>query len=244
MTPLIAYLAKNDSTDLMMLESDLTLAHGINCANIRKLERVVGKKNIIKAISYLLLRLSENFNMKGKFTSEQAAITAIDLFEIFGYESLEDVVLMFKYVRQGRIGDGKDFKLDSQAVFNKWVPQYLDLKAQERENNHNKTKGELSGMTSFNWAPEDIEKFQVNEKMQRLDQSFGKRMKEAFKTDHLPKPKLNESINLNFHKEAKADVKNRKTEDLILFLRSEEKSNPPDKVLMAIVQEELNHRNQ
>ena len=49
-TPLIAYLAENDSTDLVMLESDLTLSHGINCAQIRKLERVVGKKNIIKAI--------------------------------------------------------------------------------------------------------------------------------------------------------------------------------------------------
>lgn len=133
---------------------------------LNKLSTLIEKKNVVKAIAYLAARLSENFNVGKKFTPEQSSIMALDLFEILGYETLEDVVLMFKYARQGRIGDGKDFKLDSQTVFHKWIPEYLELKAIERENQHNKQKGENNSLPK--WSKEDIEKFKISNKKETL----------------------------------------------------------------------------
>src|SRR5690606_5513897 len=60
---------------------------------------------------------------------------AADIMEKYPYETLEDIVLMLKLVRQGKIGDGKDYKLDGQNILgkNKWMDQYLDLKYAELE---------------------------------------------------------------------------------------------------------------
>lgn len=138
--PLINCLATQDDAELLIIESDLTIAKAMNSTSIQKVGKIIEKRNVVKAITYLTLRLAENFNMKGKFNESQAAILSIDLYEIFGYETLEDVVLMYKLARQGKIGDGKDFKLDGQTVLHKWVPAYLELKAIERENQHQNRK--------------------------------------------------------------------------------------------------------
>lgn len=135
-------LVENNPTKLVLFEGELTISKAMNGNTLNKLSTQIEKKNVIKAIAYLTLRLSENFNVGKKFTASQASIMALDLFEVFGYETLEDVMLMFKYARQGRIGDGKDFKLDSQTVFHKWIPAYLELKAKEREDQHLKEKYE------------------------------------------------------------------------------------------------------
>ena len=113
----------------------------------------------------------------------------MDLFEIFGYETIEDVVLMFKYARQGRIGDGKDFKLDSQTVFHKWVPEYLELKSIERENQHNKQKGEYNSLPK--WSSEDVEKFKIsnNKETQTVKPTgLGERSKKHFDTPNYTSP--------------------------------------------------------
>jgi hypothetical protein len=144
---LMSCLAKNDTSELIVFESDLTVSKAMDGIQLNKLSTQIEKKNVIKAIAYLALRLSENFNVGKKFTPTQASMMALDLFEVFGFETLEDVVLMFKYARQGRIGDGKDFRLDSQTVFHKWIPAYLELKAQERENQHQKVKDDFKGIT-------------------------------------------------------------------------------------------------
>lgn len=137
---LIKSLANNNQKALVEIESGLTVSTAMDSTSIRKLDRSIGKKNIVKAISYLTLRLAENFNMRGNFNDIQAAVLANDLFEVFGYETLEDVVMMYKLARQGKIGDGRDFKLDGQTVLHKWVPAYLELKAIERENQHQNRK--------------------------------------------------------------------------------------------------------
>src|ERR1700754_3282967 len=119
---LIECLASNNTPDLISFEGDLTLSTAMDGVRLSKLANIIEKKNVVKAITYLTVRLAENFNVGKKFTVDQASVMAIDLFEVFGYETLEDVLLMFRYARQGKIGDGKDFKLDSQTVFHKWVP--------------------------------------------------------------------------------------------------------------------------
>lgn len=116
----------------------------MNGTSLNKISKIIDKKNVIKIIAYLTTRLSENFNVGKKFTTEQATIMAFDLFEIFGFETIEDIVLMFKMARQGKIGDGKDFKLDSQTIFHKWVPEYLELKAEQREKEHQDNKKSIN----------------------------------------------------------------------------------------------------
>lgn len=163
---LMKCLVANNSAELVFFESDLTIDKAMDGIRLSKLSNLIEKRNVIKAIAYLTARLSENFNVGKKFTPEQSSIMALDLFEVFGYETLEDVVLMFKYARQGRIGDGKDFKLDSQTVFHKWIPDYLELKAIEREKQHNKQKGEHK--SNPEWSKEDVEKFKVSNKSETL----------------------------------------------------------------------------
>jgi hypothetical protein len=189
---LIECLASNNTSELIHFESDLTITKAIEGTRLNKLATVIEKKNVIKAITYLTARLADNFNVGKKFTIEQSSLMALDLFDVFGYETLEDVVLMFKYARQGRIGDGKDFKLDSQTVFHKWVPEYLELKAVERENQHNKQKGENNSLPK--WSMEDVEKFKVSDKKETLttkSTGLGERSKKNFDTPEYKSPIVN-----------------------------------------------------
>lgn len=126
-------MGTNDFMGFMTIESDLTVSKALNGTLLHSLQKKISKANVLKSISFLITNFNNNFNAKGKLTNEQIFVLSTDLFELFKYESLEDVMLLFKYARQGKIGDGKDFKLDSQTVFHKWMPEYLELKAIERE---------------------------------------------------------------------------------------------------------------
>lgn len=141
---MISILLNNNESDLIFFEGELSVSSAMNGTTLNKISKIIDKKNVIKIIAYLTTRLSENFNVGKKFTTEQATIMAFDLFEIFGFETIEDIVLMFKMARQGKIGDGKDFKLDSQTVFHKWIPEYLELKAEQREKEHQDNKKKIN----------------------------------------------------------------------------------------------------
>ena len=145
-------MVSHNNGALVLFENELTIAIAMEGTSLRKLSNSIDKNNVIKSIAYLTNRLSENFNVGKKFTADQSLVMAYDLFDVFGYETLEDVVLMFKLARQGKIGDGKDFKLDSQTVFHKWIPDYLNLKAEFRENEHLLAKKKIDTLekaTSF-----------------------------------------------------------------------------------------------
>lgn len=154
-------MAANDDLAVTAFESDLTVEKAMDGITLRKISTIAGTANVLKAVVYLILRLSANFNVGKKFTDEQAAVMAGDLLEVFSYETLEDVAMMFKMARQGRLGDGKDYKLDSQTVFHKWVPEYLEKKAEIRENKHIQMKNEMNSQPEI--SIDDI-------KQRRLDQ--------------------------------------------------------------------------
>ena len=118
----------------------------IDGTNIKKLEKVVGEIATITAICYLLNRFNASFNVGKSLTQQQSALLASDIVEKYPYETIEDVVLMLKQVRQGIIGDGKDFKLDGQNVLVKWFPEYLDRKYDELE----RIKKQESQSNSYN----------------------------------------------------------------------------------------------
>jgi len=126
-------LGQKNEVDLLFLEKSLKLSDAIDGTKIKKLEKLLGERNMAKVITYLLLRFSKNFNVGKSITDGQAPMIAIDIIEKYPYETIEDVILMLKQVRQGIIGDGKDFKLDGQNILTKWFPEYLDKKYIEVE---------------------------------------------------------------------------------------------------------------
>ena len=130
---LMRCLGSNDEVGLIVFEKNLNLSNAIDGTKLKKLEKEVGEINTITAICYLINRFNANFNVGKSLTQQQAALLASDIVEKYPYETIEDIVLMFKQVRQGIIGDGKDFKLDGQNVLAKWFPEYLDKKYIEVE---------------------------------------------------------------------------------------------------------------
>lgn len=141
---LMQCLASNDEVGLIVFEKNLTISNAIDGTKLRKLEKEVGEVNTITAICYLLNRFNANFNVGKSLTTQQSATLASDIVEKYPYETIEDIVLMLKQVRQGIIGDGKDFKLDGQNVLAKWMPDYLDRKYTEVERKNQKANESLA----------------------------------------------------------------------------------------------------
>jgi hypothetical protein len=126
-------LATENQVELLFIEKQLTVHKAIDGTKLKKLEKTLGERDLTKVITYMLLRFSESFNVGKKLTTGQAPLIAIDLIEKYPYETIEDILLMLKQVRQGILGDGKDFKLDGQNILNKWMPEYLDKKYEQVE---------------------------------------------------------------------------------------------------------------
>ena len=242
---LIKCLAEDDTYELLNIESHLTIAEAMDSVSLKKLAGAIETKNVIKSISFLVMRLSEQFNMKGKFTPNQAGIMAMDLFEMFGYETLEDVVLIFKYARQGRIGDGKDFKLDSQTVFHKWVPEYLELKSIEREDTHSRGKDLLNTMASFQWEQDDIAKLTKSDGTVILPtgekNTIGKRARKAFKTDHLEQPVITNRSE-QFESDMQRHFEAQDIHKLLDYLESHKQSGSDNSKLLRMLESEIEKR--
>ena len=141
---LMQCLASNNEVQLIVFEKNLSIANAIDGTKIKSLEKAVGEVNTITAICYLLNRFNANFNVGKSLTTQQSALLASDIVEKYPYETIEDIVLMLKQVRQGIIGDGKDYKLDGQNILAKWMPEYLDKKYLEVERQHKIVKKEES----------------------------------------------------------------------------------------------------
>ena len=141
---LIDCLVSHKETELLLFEKELSLIKAIDGTNLKKVEKTIGVINLIKAICFLLNRFSSSFNVGKSINENQSAILASDIVEKYPYETIEDVVLMLKQVRQGIIGDGKDFKLDGQNVLAKWMPDYLDRKYAEVERKNQKANEALA----------------------------------------------------------------------------------------------------
>jgi radical SAM superfamily enzyme YgiQ (UPF0313 family) len=130
---LLNALATDNEIELIVFEKHLGFETAFSGTHLSKLESGIGEMNTMVAIAYLLNRFNENLNVGRSITKAQSAQIAADIIEKYPYETIEDIVLMLKYVRQGIIGDGKDFKVDGQNIMAKWMPEYLDKKYFEVE---------------------------------------------------------------------------------------------------------------
>lgn len=102
------------------------------------------------------------FKFSENMTIDVATKLTTDLYDYFKHESLEDIALMLKMARTGQLGSGKG-RLDSDTLFNVFIPKYLELKAEEREKEHRRNK---SNFAQVKMSEESFEKFNaISEKL-------------------------------------------------------------------------------
>jgi hypothetical protein len=177
--PLILYSQeKNDAYGLMTFEKDLNIETAMEGTRLIKISDQIGEKKLVTAISFYLIRLNEHFNVGKKFTPLQSVTIAFDIIERYPHETMEDIVLMLKWVRQGVIGDGKDFKIDSQTVFHKWFPEYLEKKAEQREKALKVEQKKINEIPV--WDAENVSKFEVGTTDGPTMEGLGSRLKRKF----------------------------------------------------------------
>jgi len=168
-------LGSNDEVGLIVFEKNLKLSQAIDGTKIKKLEKEIGEINTITAICYLLTRFNSNFNVGKSLSQTQAALLASDIVEKYPYETIEDVVLMLKQVRQGIIGDGKDYKLDGQNVLAKWFPEYLEKKYTEFER-LKKQENDISD-SEKNLQNNAVQQFYEKRRIQKLKQEQNQKVR-------------------------------------------------------------------
>ena len=93
-------------------------------------------------VEVLINRFIESFGFSTKPNKTIVDMMVVDALTKFKYETLDDLIIFLKMCRQGEFGTTHK-GIDSNLVFGSWLPQYLDLKAQKREINYQKSKAEL-----------------------------------------------------------------------------------------------------
>lgn len=190
---LLGCLVERNEVGLIVLEKKLSIVEAIDGTKLSKLERSIGDFGIITAICYLLKRFNSSFNVGKSLNDNQAALLASDIVEKYPYETIEDIVLMLKQVRQGIIGDGKDYKVDGQNVLAKWFPEYLEKKYQELERIKKKELSELNSSNSENAVSKYYEKMR-NKKKQKEEEEHAKKEIDLM-VENMDRQMLEDTIN-------------------------------------------------
>lgn len=214
--------------EIALLETDLSINKCLNMPTIYDIKKEMSAKVILKSIQEIVLNSARTFKYSENMDFSQAAILASDLLNYFRNESLEDIVLMFRMIRQGELGSGKG-RLDHDVIFNIFVPAYLEKKAETREKQirnekakYNQPIGEMS-----DYAKQKFEELSNMLSVKRINQPI--------------KPVVNHhQVWIN---SLKINVKNLSLEELYLELDKVKKS---DQSIFAeavkIYQEEIDSR--
>jgi len=113
-------------------------------------------------VNVLVNRFITSFGFSTKMDKVQIETLTVDTLDRFAYESLEDVILFFKMARNGQFGT-TNRGVDSNLIFGDWFVKYLEMKADLREQEYQKEKSRMNGISS---TFEDVEKtYQANEKI-------------------------------------------------------------------------------
>ncbi len=231
---LITSLNSKEVTDIALQESELTLRRASEGTLIKALVKE-DKKETFKLIFSLIERMQQSFSFNNKMSDAQITTCAFDLMELMAYESLEDIVLLFKMARQGQLG-GKIFRVDSHIITQEWLPVYMDLKAEELEMQQ-KEKKTIDLMSKEEWSEESQQKLEELNKKLHYDRM--ERKKSSW--NHITTSPLNNSE--LFIKELKFFVETATKKELNKML--EKYGNRRENaVYVQIVKDELERRNE
>ncbi|MGV0919746.1 hypothetical protein ACTS94_05065 [Empedobacter falsenii] len=128
------YNLDQQSKAIIEIERNIDLDHTLNLPVIQRLGKE-SKKDVLLMIERALRMTTSMFKYAEKMEDYQISMMASDLYDKFSYNTVEDIILMLRYARQGKLGGSKSV-FDNDTLFNIYVPKYLDMKAEkwEKEN--------------------------------------------------------------------------------------------------------------
>ena len=121
-------LVSEDKFELIQVERSLSVKKCLSAPLL--VNQKENETELIKSIFLIIKRFNDLVNVGKKMNEDQMIALSADLFERFGGESLEDIMLFFKMARNGEFGDF--YRLDSIVVLS-WIDKYLELKIIARE---------------------------------------------------------------------------------------------------------------
>lgn len=229
----LAVVNSNIERDIILHESKLTLEETLAAKNIRHLidTQKASSQSVLMALTYLVMRANKKESIYKEMDDDTCFALAVDLLEVFQYDSVQDVSLMFKLSRMGKlkIDPMSKKKAFYQKVLTDYVPAYFELKTRLREERHEENKKNLSPES---WTPENLKKLR------------------ALIKEVAPKKKRSpEFINRNsslenqaaFYSELKQDVKRTSTPMLKSFIERWSKDNSM-KEYVPILEDEFKSR--
>ncbi|MDK7674368.1 hypothetical protein QP547_00900 [Weeksella virosa] len=119
---------------IIEIERSVDLDQTLHLPAIQRLGKDA-KRDVLVMIERALRMTTMMFKYAERMEDFQISIMASDLYDKFIHNSVEDIILMLRYARQGRLGGSKSV-FDNDTLFNIYVPRYLDMKAEkwEKEN--------------------------------------------------------------------------------------------------------------
>lgn len=226
----------NNSPEKLMevadLELSLTISKCLALPTIYEMSQQSSRRNVLIVIRTLILMSAKSFKFAEKMDEETATLLTTDLYSYFKFESLEDVVLMLKMARTGQLGSGKG-RLDSDTLFNIFIPNYLLFKADEREKIYLRQKNSNKSEVI---SPEAYEKFEQLSKM--VDKAKEKRDAE----NPVPSPINHHQIYLQRLRASLPNMNDKELKDTMLNLRASGSDVFKDAIL--VTNEEIAKRKQ
>lgn len=127
------------SLNIAERELDVTISKNMIQPNIATVRKDFPIRDIVRIIRGIILYSAKTFKYAENMNLQQATVLASDLVDNFKDECLDDIVLMFKMARQGKLGETKG-RLDADSLFNIIAPNYRLYKAEIREKQYSKEK--------------------------------------------------------------------------------------------------------
>lgn len=117
----------------MSLENTYSILNALEKPVVRNIFRTPEQIQLaFGVIGVIVQRFFDSLGFSTKVNPVQVEIITSDTIDHFKYETLDDIVLFFKYCRQGKFGSTHR-GVDSNLLFGDWFPKYMELKADERE---------------------------------------------------------------------------------------------------------------
>ncbi len=143
--------------EISLKERDVNLSKNLETKTISEIEAddTIPQMQLIIITREVILKTARTLKYAEKMDDQTANQLASDLLETFKNESIEDIILMFKWVRQGKCGETRG-RLDADTINSVIIPTYLDYKSELREKQYQRKKFSKSNEPI---SPEAVEKF-------------------------------------------------------------------------------------
>lgn len=125
-----------------VLEMSLTIEKNLDKPTMRTVFKGDKAEIAYSFAEVIVTRFADSFGFSNKLNKVQIEILTTDALDKFAYESLEDMILFFKYCRSGRYGDTSR-GIDSNLIFGRWFPIFMEEKSIAREKINESKKSEL-----------------------------------------------------------------------------------------------------